>query len=83
MASKRTGAKSSTATDDRQLFSLRLPRPLHTRLGVLAQGRGLRLNELIVDVLQQCWDKAPERAAVEKLLQTSAKVASSSGPVDE
>lgn len=77
MVTKREGAKAKTSADDRQLFSLRLPRALHAQLGVLARGRGQRLNELIVEVLQHHWERVPERAAVEKLLQASAKVAAS------
>lgn len=68
MATRRT--KTET---DRQLFSLRLPRPLWLQLGVLARVRGQKLNELIVEVLERHWQAVPERGAVEKLLQTSAK----------
>lgn len=65
--------------EDRQLFSLRLPRPLWTQLGLLARVRGQKLNELIVEVLQQHWETVPERSAVEKLIRASSRASDSSG----
>lgn len=56
MASKKT-----TETDDRQGLMLRLPKELHTGLRHLSIDRGVSLNALLTEVLEEWWSRQPER----------------------
>jgi predicted HicB family RNase H-like nuclease len=53
--------KSVASDDDRQGLMLRLPKNLHTALRHLSIDRGVSLNALITEVLEQWWGEQPER----------------------
>ena len=55
-----------------QLFSLRLPKDLHRALGLYVlkhEGAG-SMNDVIVKVVQEWWDRLPARAAYERFLKS-------------
>ena len=52
--------------DDRQGLMLRLPKELHTALRHLSIDRGVSLNAVITEVLEQWWAKQPERGRYSK-----------------
>jgi predicted HicB family RNase H-like nuclease len=54
--------KDRPKDDDRQGLMLRLPKELHTALRHLSIDRGVSLNAVITEVLEQWWAKQPERA---------------------
>jgi predicted HicB family RNase H-like nuclease len=54
-------AKKATETNDRQGLMLRLPKELHNGLRHLAIDRGVSLNALLTEVLEQWWSQQPER----------------------
>jgi predicted HicB family RNase H-like nuclease len=53
--------KDRPKDDERQGLMLRLPKELHTALRHLSIDRGVSLNAVITEVLEQWWDKQPER----------------------
>ncbi len=55
-------AKKATADDDRQGLMLRLPKELHTALRHVSIDRGVSLNALLTEVLEQWWAQQPERS---------------------
>jgi predicted HicB family RNase H-like nuclease len=54
-------AKKTTEADDRQGLMLRLPKELHTALRHVSIDRGVSLNALLTEVLEEWWSKQPER----------------------
>lgn len=54
-------AKEPKETDDRQGLMLRLPKELHTALRHLSIDRGVSLNALLTEVLEEWWSRQPER----------------------
>jgi predicted HicB family RNase H-like nuclease len=54
--------KDRPKDDERQGLMLRLPKELHTALRHLSIDRGVSLNAVITEVLEQWWTKQPERA---------------------
>lgn len=55
-------AKKTTTDDKKRGLMLRLPPTLHTALRHVAIDRGVSLNTLISDVLDEWWSKQPERS---------------------
>ena len=53
-------AKRAAAEDDRQGLMLRLPKELHTALRHVSIDRGVSLNALLTEVLEEWWSKQPE-----------------------
>jgi|CZKU01.1.fsa_nt_gi predicted HicB family RNase H-like nuclease len=54
--------KKDEPSDERQGLMLRLPKDLHTALRHLSIDRGVSLNSVITEVLEDWWAKQPERA---------------------
>lgn len=55
-------AKKSETVDEKQGLMLRLPKSLHTALRHVSIDRGVSLNALLTDVLEEWWAKQPERS---------------------
>ncbi len=53
--------KDRKTNDDRQGLMVRLPKELHTALRHLSIDRGVSLNAIITEVLEEWWSKQPER----------------------
>jgi len=53
--------RKKTETDDRQGLMLRLPKELHTALRHVSIDRGVSLNALITEVMEDWWARQPER----------------------
>jgi predicted HicB family RNase H-like nuclease len=53
--------KDQAAADEKQGLMLRLPKSLHTALRHVSIDRGVSLNALITEVLEDWWSKQPER----------------------
>ena len=53
--------KDREVNDDRQGLMVRLPKELHTALRHLSIDRGVSLNAIITEVLEEWWAKQPER----------------------
>ena len=62
MAAKKVEPKD----DERQGLMLRLPKELHTALRHLSIDRGVSLNAVITEVLEEWWAKQPEHATYSK-----------------
>jgi predicted HicB family RNase H-like nuclease len=58
--------KNEPAEDGRQGLMLRLPKELHTALRHLSIDRGVSLNAVITEVLEQWWSKQPEHMTYSK-----------------
>lgn len=54
--------KEPDSHDEKQALMLRLPRRLHASLRHVAIDRGVSLNALLSEVLEEWWAKQPERA---------------------
>ena len=54
--------KDQAAADEKQGLMLRLPKSLHTALRHVSIDRGVSLNTLITEVLEDWWAKQPERS---------------------
>ncbi len=52
--------KDQAAADEKQGLMLRLPKSLHTALRHVSIDRGVSLNALITEVLEDWWSKQPE-----------------------
>ena len=66
----------------RKNLMLRLPEELHGQLTLLATTRGLKLNELLVQLLADGWQAAPERPEIAKLQRRLAKMKEGGAPDD-
>jgi predicted HicB family RNase H-like nuclease len=53
--------KDPAAADEKRGLMLRLPKSLHTALRHLSIDRGVSLNALITEVLEDWWSKQPEK----------------------
>jgi predicted HicB family RNase H-like nuclease len=54
--------RKDETSDERQGLMLRLPKNLHSALRHLSIDRGISLNGIITEVLEDWWSKQPERA---------------------
>lgn len=54
--------KDQAALDEKRGLMLRLPKSLHTALRHLSIDRGVSLNALITEVLEDWWAKQPEHS---------------------
>jgi len=54
--------KTSEQADDRQGLMVRLPKSLHSALRHLSVDRGVSLNAILTEVLEEWWSKQPEHA---------------------
>jgi predicted HicB family RNase H-like nuclease len=59
-------ARKDTRKESEQKFVLRLPEDFHRALRHVAIDRGVSLNRLILEVLEQWWAKHPEHAVYAK-----------------
>lgn len=53
-------SKKEAASDEKQGLMLRLPKSLHTALRHVSIDRGVSLNALLTEVLEDWWTKQPE-----------------------
>lgn len=53
-------SKKEVASDEKQGLMLRLPKSLHTALRHVSIDRGVSLNALLTEVLEDWWSKQPE-----------------------
>jgi hypothetical protein len=67
----------------RKNLMLRLPEDLHAYLTLLATARKKKLNEILVQMLTEKWEEAPERDEIIKLQKGLAKLQKSAKRDDE
>lgn len=68
----------------RKGLMLRLPEDLHSHLALLATARKKKLNELLVQILDEAWQEAPEHDEIVRLQKRLAKLQEeASGDADE
>jgi predicted HicB family RNase H-like nuclease len=53
-------SKKEAASDRKRGLMLRLPKRLHTALRHVSIDRGVSLNALLTEVLEEWWSKQPE-----------------------
>ncbi|MFO0737567.1 MAG: toxin-antitoxin system HicB family antitoxin [Labilithrix sp.] len=53
-------SKKEAASDEKQGLMLRLPKSLHTALRHVSIDRGVSLNALLTEVLEDWWVRQPE-----------------------